>query len=137
MNPILRNILVVILGLILGNVLNGLLITIGPYIVPPPNGIDPMDMEAVMANIHLYEAKHFIFPFLAHSLGTILGCFIVGKFAASRNMPLAMFTGLIFLIFGILNAYMLKDAPAWMHAVDLTLAYIPMAFIGFRLSKRF
>jgi hypothetical protein len=131
---ILRNILGVLLGIFLGGGLNFLIIMYSGAIIPPPEGVDPTSMESIQANIHLFEIKHFIMPFLAHALGTLVGAFICTKIAVTRKMPLAMLIGAWFLLGGIYAAYSL-GAPAWMNVVDVLFAYIPMAWIGFRLGR--
>ena len=46
-----------------------------------------------------------------------------------------MIVGVLFLIGGISNCFMLP-APAWFMVVDILLAYIPMAYIGWKLAIR-
>lgn len=70
MNPILRNILAVIVGIIGGALVNMAIIMISGAVIPPPDGVDTNDLESIKANIHLYQPIHFIFPFLAHALGS-------------------------------------------------------------------
>lgn len=135
MHPVVRNILAVLAGVFLGGALNMAIIMLSSSVVPLPDGVDPSSMESIKANIHLYEAKHFIMPFLAHALGTLFGAFIAVKIAATRHMPLALFIGFWFMLGGIANAYLL-GAPAWMNVVDVLFAYIPMAWIGFLLARK-
>lgn len=108
---------------------------ISSSVVPLPEGVDPSSMESIKANIHLYEAKHFIMPFLAHALGTLLAAFITVKLAATRQMPLALFIGFWFMLGGISVAFEL-GTPAWMNVVDVLFAYIPMAWIGFLFARK-
>jgi hypothetical protein len=75
-NPILRNILAVFAGLIFGSMVNMGLIMISGSIIPPPPGVNPADMECPKSSMHLFKAKHFIFPFLAHALGTLAGAWL-------------------------------------------------------------
>ena len=135
MNPLLKNILVVILGFFIGGALNMLLIKIGPSIIPLPPGIDPMDEASLAANIHLFEAKNFIMVFLAHALGTLVASFIIARFAASQNMRLALIPGFFFLIGGIMMSRMV-DAPTWFDALDLLGAYLPMAYLGYLFGRK-
>ena len=72
----LRNILAVIAGLVLGSIVNGGLVALGPMFVPPPVGADTTSVEGLTASIHLFEAKHFVIPFLAHALGTLAGAVV-------------------------------------------------------------
>jgi len=134
MNPILRNVLAVIAGIFIGGFVNGGLIMLSSNIIPPPNGVDPMDMESLKANIHLFETKHFIMPFLAHALGTLVGALIAALMAATHKMKMALIVGGFFLIGGIVNVMMLP-APIWFKIVDLVGAYIPMAWLGGKLGS--
>ncbi len=72
MNPILRNILAVVAGIVMGGALNMVIVALGPYIIPPPEGVDSTTMEGLKEGMRLFEAKHFVPPFLAHALGTLL-----------------------------------------------------------------
>ena len=90
MNPILKNILAVFGGLIVGSMVNMGLIAIGGKIILPPSGVDVTDMESLKTSMHLFEARHFIFPFLAHALGTFAGAYIASWLAASHKMKFAI-----------------------------------------------
>jgi hypothetical protein len=135
MNSVVRNILAVILGLIIGSAVNMGLILISGSIIPPPEGADATTMEGLKESMHLFEAKHFIFPFLAHALGTLVGAFIAALIAGTRKMTFAMVIGIFFLIGGIINVYLLPS-PTWFAIVDIVGAYIPMAWIGGKLATR-
>lgn len=132
---IARNILAVIIGIVVGNIVNMGIIIIGMGIVAPPLGVDPSNMESIKAGMHLYEAKHFLFPFLAHAGGTFVAALVAAFIAASGRMIITCIIGGLFLIGGIAACFMMPP-PAWFMAVDLLLAYIPMAFLGWKLSGR-
>lgn len=132
MNPIIRNILAVLAGLVLGSIVNMGIIMISSSVIPPPEGVDVTDMESLKASMHLFEPKHFIFPFLAHALGTLAGAIVTGLIAVSHKIRLALVIGLFFLIGGITNIFMLPS-PTWFAILDLAGAYIPMAWIGGKL----
>jgi len=129
MNPILRNILAVLAGIVGGSAVNMGLIMVSGSIIPPPEGVDPASMESLKASMHLFEAQHFIFPFLAHALGTFAGAFLAALIAASHKMKFALAMGVFFLIGGIANTFMLPS-PTWFTILDLVAAYIPMAWLG-------
>lgn len=135
MHPILRNILAVIAGAISGGILNMALVTIGPNIIPLPEGADNSTMEGLAESMPLFEFQHFIFPFLAHALGTLLGAMITARIAASHHQKLAWVIGGLFLIGGI-QMVMQLPSPMWFNVVDLGLAYIPMAWIGGKIGQR-
>jgi len=135
MNPILRNILAVVAGLVIGALINSGIIAISGSIVPLPEGVDPNDIESIKANIHRYSTMHFIMPFLAHAIGTLFGAFICAKIAASKKLILSLVIGVFFLLGGIMMVTMLPS-PAWFNALDLVVAYLPMAWLGFILAKK-
>lgn len=133
MNSTLKNILAVVVGIVVGGIVNMVIIMISGSVVPPPEGVDPTNMDSLAENMHLFEAKHFIMPFLAHALGTLVGAYLAAKIAAGKKMNYALAVGVFFLFGGIANAFMLP-APTWFIMVDLVLAYIPMAWLGGRLA---
>jgi len=129
MKPKHKNILAVIAGILVGWVVNMGLIMLSPKIVPLPEGVNPADMESIKANLHLYETRHFIMPFLAHALGTLAGALVAALIAATNKMKMALIIGVFFLIGGI-AAVMLIPAPLWFNIVDLVAAHLPMAWLG-------
>lgn len=133
MNPILKNSIAVILGLIAGSMINGGIIMAGPSLIPPPSGADVRTMEGLTAGMHLFRPKHFLMPFLAHALGTLAGAFTAAKIAASHQMKFALGIGLLFLAGGITNVFLLPS-PLWFSILDLSLAYIPMAYFAGKLG---
>jgi len=130
-----RVLLSVLLGLVIGSAVNMGLITISGKVIPPPVGADVTTMEGLKASLHLFEVKHFVFPFLAHALGTLAGAFIAGLLAPSRSTVPAYVVGGFFLLGGIASVIMLP-APAWFSALDLLLAYLPAAWLGQALAAR-
>ena len=131
----LRMLLAVVLGLIIGSVVNMGLIMLSGKIIAPPSGADVTTMEGLKASMHLFEAKHFVFPFLAHALGTLVGAFVAGLLAPGRSAVPAYVVGGLFLLGGIANVVMLP-APIWFCALDLLLAYFPAAWLGQVLAAR-
>ena len=133
MNPIIKNILAIVAGLIVGGIVNMGIIMISSSIIPPPNGGDITTMEGLKETMHLFEPKNFIFPFLAHALGTLIGAIIAAKIAATNKMKIAISIGAIFLIGGITNVYMLPS-PLWFSIIDILGAYILMGWIGGKIA---
>ena len=135
MKTILRNVLAVVAGLVLGSIVNMALVIAGPHVVPSPAGVDWNDAKSLAAGAHLLTPKHFVFPFLAHALGTLAGALAAHLLAAPRSPALAYVVGAFFLAGGIAAACMIP-APAWFIALDLLLAYLPMAWLGARFGQR-
>jgi hypothetical protein len=135
MSNTFKNILAVISGLILGSGVNILLINISGSIIPPPNGADVSTVEGLTAALPLFEPKHFLFPFLAHAFGTITAAIFSTLIAQTKQQVLAMIIGCLFLLGGILNIVMLPS-PLWFSLVDLILAYLPMAYLGYVIGMK-
>lgn len=133
MNPVVKNIIAVVAGIVGGSVVNMGIISISGALIPPPTGADVTTMEGLTAAMPLMEPKHFLMPFLAHALGAFVGAFIAAFIAASRKMTFAMGIGVFFLLGGIAAAFMIP-APLWFIAADLIVAYIPMAYLSGRLA---
>lgn len=133
MNPILRNILAFIVALFAGGMVNMGIIMISGSVIPPPEGADMTTAEGIKAALPLLQPRHFIMPFLAHAMGALTGAFLVALMAATHKMRLATSMGIMNLIGGIAAVYMIP-APVWFSALDLAVAYIPMAYLGGKLG---
>ena len=131
-----RNIIAVILGIIIGGSVNMAIITYGGELIPPPEGVNPNDFESIKENFHLYENIHFVVPFLAHSLGTFIGALIASLIASSHQLKFAFAIGCFYLMGGITMVMMLPS-PMWFNILDLGFAYIPMGWLGWKLSGKF
>ena len=123
--------LAIIAGWFMGSIINLSLIKIGHAVIPI-EGIDSNNIEALAVVMPTLEFKYFIFPFLAHALGTLVGAAIAALIAANHKMKFALSIGLLFLIGGILVSFMIP-APTWFVATEIILAYLPMAWLGGKL----
>jgi hypothetical protein len=134
MKTVLRNLLAVVAGLLVGGVVNLLIVKLGHATIPPPT-IDPAAAGNPAAGTSLLEARHLLFPFLAHALGTLAGALAAYLLAGSRPQVFAYLIGVAFLVGGITAATMIP-APGWFIAADLVLAYLPMGWLATRLGAR-
>ena len=48
---ILRNLLAVVIGLVIGAGINMAIIVVGPNLIPPPQGVDASNMESIRASL--------------------------------------------------------------------------------------
>ena len=136
MKGIVLNVLVFVACVIAGGFVNGLIIQYSGAIIPPPTGFDLTSEEGLKAAMAVMEPKHFIMPFLAHAIGTFVGAFFVTLFIKDRKLFRALLVGFLFFLAGTYMVFILPS-PLWFDAVDLGLAYIPMAWIGYQLALRF
>jgi hypothetical protein len=131
----LRNFLSILAGMFLGSVVNMGLVLVSGYIIPLPEGADGNTLEGLKASIHLFEPKHFLFPFLAHAVGTLTGAFAAVKLSGNDSIRPAIIVALLFLAGGVQMA-MDIPAPLWFNIGDLSLSYLPMAWLGHRLAAQ-
>lgn len=131
---ILKLILSIVLGLVLGSATNMALIMVSGHVIPPPSGADMTTAEGMRAALPLLEARHFLFPFMAHALGTLVAAFIAAKVAPQYKLVGALIVGSMFFVGGIMAARMIP-APTWFIVVDLIGAYFPFALFGFVLAR--
>lgn len=136
MNPIVRNILALITGLVVGGIVNMGIIMVSGSIIPPPAGADITTVEGLQESMHLFKPINFLLPFLAHALGTLTGALLTAYIAATDQRKWALSVGFFYLLGGIANVVALPS-PLWFNIVDLVGAYIPMAYLGAMLSAKF
>ena len=131
----LMSFLAVVAGALIGGLVNSGIISIGPLVIPPPEGADFSTQESLAASMPLLSAQHFIFPFLAHALGTLVGCIVAVRIGKGHPLRLALPVSLLFFIGG---AWMVNQLPSplWFNIADLSLAYFPMAWLAARIASR-
>jgi len=135
MPNLLRNVLAVIAGIVIGGCVNMALITISPSLIPHPAGVDVSTAEGLSKAMHLFEPRHFIMPFLAHAVGTLAGALAAYLIAASYKARFAYVIGILFLCGGVAASFMIP-APTWFIALDLLVAYLPMAWLATQIGAR-
>lgn len=139
MSPKIKIILSVISGIIAGGFVNSGLIKIGLIVIAPPPGVENLDNPSewrMALQTGLLECRHFVFPFLAHAIGTLTGSLIAMIFSPNKKMRTAYSVG-IFFLFGGIAASILIEAPGWFIVSDLLLSYIPMAYLAGKIYTSF
>lgn len=127
MQKVLLNVLILIIGIIVGMLVNAAFIKLGTLLIPLPEGVDSMNAEN-------WKYSYFIFPFLAHAIGTFSGAFFVAKLARSHQFILAQIIGVFFLAAGIFMVFIIP-APLWFVIADLGLAYITMSMLAAKIAR--
>ena len=135
MKSALRLVSGLFVGAASGAIVNMGLIVVGSELIPAPDGVDVTSTESLAASVHLLGPQHFIFPFFAHAGGTLAGCLIACVIARHRPRTAAIGVGCLFLAGGVANVFMIP-APVWFIALDLVLAYLPMAFLAMMIFQR-
>ena len=132
MKQVVRYFLAIFAGALMGSVANMLIISFSTTIIPLPEGTDNSSVQSLEDTIHLFQFKHFIMPFLAHALGSLIGGAIAAWIAPRNKLLVALTIGSFFLIGGAMMIFQLPS-PIWFNIIDLTLAYLPMSWIGYRI----
>ncbi|XOV83686.1 MAG: hypothetical protein ACFHXK_00935 [bacterium] len=131
----LRLFVAVIAGIVAGSAVNMGLILLGPVIIPPPPGVDMSTTQGMQSGISQLSAKHFLFPFLAHAVGTFAGALTTYLIARLHRIRAAWGVGLFFLMGGVIAAQLIP-APIWFIVVDLAVAYLPMTWLAIFIGGR-
>jgi hypothetical protein len=131
MPALVRHVLAVLAGAVVCVGLNGLFLGVMMNAIGTPDGFD----ANTPSTYHLLEARHYLSPFVAHAVPSLIGGAIAALLAATRKMTCALVVGVLHLLGGIAAAFIIP-APAWFTALDLIVAYLPMAWIGGRLVTR-
>lgn len=129
-----RVVLAALAGIIVGSIVNVGLVMIGAIAVPPPDGVDESSVESIRANIGAYSAAQLLPPFIAHAIATVVGAAVATGLNRRRTPGPAIVVGAWFLIGGIAMLVLIPETPAWFAVLDLGVAYLPMAWIGWRLA---
>lgn len=132
MKQVVRYFLAIFSGALMGSVANMLIISFSTTIIPLPEGADNSSIQSLEDTIHLFQFKHFIMPFLAHALGSLIGGAIAAWIAPNHKLLVALTIGAFFLVGGTMMVIQLPS-PIWFNVIDLTLAYLPMSWIGYRI----
>jgi hypothetical protein len=131
---ILLNITGVILGFMLGGLLNGFMINQSSSIIPPPVGTDLTTEDGLKAAMKLMQPKHFLIPFLAHAFGSLFGAIICSFIAKTHKLILSMMVGFVFFLGGWMMI-MALPSPLWFSFLDLGFAYFPMSWLGYKFAS--
>lgn len=127
-----KNVLGLILGFVIGGVVNFAIVGLGPLVIPVPEGVDMSDMENFAENLQKLKPVNFIAPWLAHAVGTLVGAMVAARIATSHRTLMAVIISVFFLAGGITMVAM-YGGPVWFTILDLVFAYIPMGLLAARL----
>lgn len=130
---IIKDIALFVVGMILGGSINMVLVEAGMIVFPAPSGFDLSTEAGLKSAMNVMSFEHFIFPFLAHAIGTLTGAVFVSRFAQHKQI-LSYCIGIAYLIGGISMIFMV-GGPLWFNMLDLTIAYLPMAWLGLKIGR--
>ena len=124
----IRNILAVIGGLIVGMIANMILVMVNMTVFPLPEGTnmwDPVQMKAALEGM---PTAAWILPIVAHLAQAFVGGWVAARLGASKPMLLAMIVGVLSLLGGVMNAVNI-GSPAWTW-IEMPLYLLASWFAG-------
>ncbi|MCB9778564.1 MAG: hypothetical protein H6742_08390 [Alphaproteobacteria bacterium] len=111
----LRNIGAVLLGMLVGSILNMAVVMLNSYVLfPMPEGVSFEDPVAFGAYVADLPATAFVLVIVAHLLQAGGGGWVAARVGKSRPMVLAMIVGVLTLLGGAMNAAQLP-LPSWTY----------------------
>ena len=128
----IRRLLSVIAGIAIGVITIIILESVSHFMYPPPDDIyfeNPDRLKSIMADAPIGS---LILVIVAYALGAMAGGFTTCLMANRSKKVLALTTGLILMVFGILNMIMIPH-PWWFWLMSLPV-YMPMACAGYGLG---
>ena len=106
----------------------------GNAIVPLPENVNTHTESAMIEAMSHFTPIHFLFPFLAHVLGSFVGSFIAALLFRTRSVVVALSVSILHMLGGIYMAVILP-APFWFEISDVILAYLPMGLLAAKCSN--
>ena len=131
----LQRLLALAVGLFAGGGVNMGLITLGNSIIPLPAGADTSTTEGLRQAITMFGPEHYVFPWLGHAVGTFIGVLVSVLIQRNNSMIIPIIITSAFLIGGLLMVIQIPS-PLWFDIIDLVGAYLPMGYLGYRLTQR-
>lgn len=132
-----RNICSIVLGCIIGALTNGFIVKYGPLLIPNPPGYSYATIELFKSTIHLLQPIHYLVPFTAHAVGTLVGSVVACKIALSSHKILSYLVATLFFLGSLYMVFALFPlSPMWFNVLDLVGAYFPMAWIAYKLALK-
>ena len=128
MNPVVRSILAVVVGMLVAFVIIALVQTVGMRVYPPPAGMDPSNPESIKAAMAQLPLGALLFVLLAYAAGSVAGGWTAARFAPKSRMMHAMIVGAILLGAGIMNMMTIPH-PGWFWASAIAI-YLLGAWSG-------
>ena len=133
---ILKRTIVLFLSVFIGAQVKGAILTLGTTLIPAPDGFDLNTIDGLKAAVPFLEAKHYLFPFLAHAIGTLISALLITRFLTSQQLFFSMMAGILFLLGGVSMVIMLPGTPIWFVLLDLIVAYFPMAYFAYKIAYK-
>lgn len=129
----LRKILAVIGGYLLGSICIYLVQMLGHQIYPLPEGMDPYDADAFSKYVETAPFMAIFMVIIAYAIGMIVAGFASTKIAGDNKKMYAIICGIIYLVCTIINLVLIPSPIWFMVAAILVCSFV---LIGYRLAVK-
>lgn len=123
MNPMVRSILAVIVGMLVAFVLIVCVEMLGMRVYPPPAGMDPANLESIKAAMAQIPLGALLFVLLAYTVGSVAGGWVAARFAPSAKLMHAMIVATLLFGAGLMNLMTIPHPP-WFWVVSSVIYYL-------------
>lgn len=132
MGSLLRSVLSVLLGTVVGLVIIAGIEAVAHAVYPLPPGINPMDPAALKAAMADLPVRALLFVLLAWATATLIGAWLSARMVRRSRMLHGMIVGVLLLVGGIANMLMIPH-PVWFWVLGVAL-FLPAAYLGAKLA---
>lgn len=122
----------VVIATFIGGIANYAFVELGYLVVPSPEGFNMHDEKEFMLAVSHFQPIHYLFPFLAHGIGSFVAAYLATKALGTKSawvLPSALF------LIGGMMMIQLVPSPIWFTILDLGLAYLPAGYAGYHLAR--
>ncbi|MBT8140935.1 MAG: hypothetical protein HKN88_06755 [Gammaproteobacteria bacterium] len=123
----LRKILAVITGVVIGVLGISLVQAISGQMYPWPEGLDYNDKEAFVAFVKTLPTGAFLMVILSYIVGSFFGGMAATAVAKEKYVP-ALIVGFALTIAGVMNAIAVPQ-PLWVSIISV-LVFFPFVYLG-------
>ena len=126
----MRNILAVILGVIVANVVFFLGSLAADRFYPtPPELMDPQTPEATALRVATAETNGLVLVILAGGLGGLVGGFVGAKVAKGRTIAVSSAIGGLLSLWAVYSFYVFYPARLW-FPIGMLVAFLASTYVG-------
>ncbi len=134
MTSTIKNIFILIAGIMIAAIISFIIISLGHLVITPPLGMDTNDFESIKSNFHLFQTKHFVFPLIGHAISTFSASYFVSRYTDNNKLWFALGIGILFTILSTVMSIRIGQFN-WISIVEIG-HYIPVSFLGFKFWQK-
>ena len=134
MSPTVKNLLAVVAALVAGGLVVYGIEYIIHFLYPSPGDIDLSGHDSLKSYMREVNVGSLALILMAHGLGAFTSGWVLGKLGVQNKHFLALITGLILTLTGVINLVVLPH-PIWFSIAD-TCVHFPLTLLGLKFSEQ-